>query len=420
METETINTTLCSAKCGGCTRKNKAGNEVNTDTQSHCPVMAKKLNKMVIGYAPGAYDLFHVGHLNLLKKAKQQCDYLIAGVVSDEMLLQNKGIAPVVPLNERLEIVRNVKYVDEAIAETLPDKVGTWEQLHFDILFKGDDWKGTEKGNQLEQALKEHNVEVVYFPYTLCTSSSILRKSLVKLNGITVTQKSDNNKLPFYKAASLLYLKPRFQNVLRPLTNKLAGAGVTANQVTILALLGSFLTSIALFGFHEHTAVFSLLPIWLFLRMGLSTIDGLLAIEHGQKSRLGGILNEGGDIISDIVLSAPFILMSSENQITILLLMALAVISELTGIAGEWFGGTRCQFGPFGKTDRAIAFSLVSLWLSISGSLPQGINYILITFFWLHIFTIANRAAYLFKIADFIQHIYPLKHLPHAKLIKQS
>lgn len=419
METKTINTTLCSAKCKGCVRKNKAGDGANTNTQTRCPVIAKKLSKMVVGYAPGAYDLFHVGHLNLLKNAKQQCDYLIAGVVSDEMLLKNKGITPVVPLNERLEIVRNVKYVDEAIVETLSDKVETWEQLHFDILFKGDDWKGTEKGSRLEEAFKEHNVEVIYFSYTPTTSSSILRNTLTKLNGADDVQKPNGKKLPFYKAASLIYLKPRFQNVLRSFTNTAARTGITANQVTILALLGSVLTSIALFGFHENPAVFCLLPVWLFLRMGLSTIDGLLAIEHGQKSRLGSILNEGGDIISDLVLSAPFLLMSSENQGTILLLMALTIISELTGLAAEWFGGVRCQFGPFGKTDRAIAFSIVSLWLSIFGSLPQEINYILIAFFGLHLFTISNRVAYLFTLTDFVNHIHPLKHLSHTKLIKQ-
>ncbi len=428
MENKAINTVLCSAKCKGCTRKNKVANETvtgNTNTRGYCPVIDKKLNKMVIGYAPGAYDLFHVGHLNLLKKAKQQCDYLIAGVVSDEMLVKNKGITPVIPLSERLEIVRNISYVDAAVAETLSDKVETWEKLHFDILFKGDDWKGTEKGNRLEKAFKERNVEVVYFPYTLSTSSSLLRKTLAKLNGTSAnsSQKTDSKKVPFYKAASLLYLKPRFQEALRPLTKVLAGAGITANHITVLALLGSFLTSMALFSFNEHTAVFCLLPIWLFLRMGLSTIDGLLAIEHGQKSKLGGILNEGGDILSDLALSAPFALMSSSNQTVIFLLMALAVISELTGIVGEWFGGTRCQFGPFGKTDRAIAFSCVSIWLILFGSLPHEIFYLLIAFIGLHLFTIFNRVAYLFSVAGFVEHIkliHSLRHFSHSKLNKQS
>jgi glycerol-3-phosphate cytidylyltransferase len=99
-----------------------------------------------IGYAAGAFDLFHVGHLNILKHAKSQCDFLIAGVVSDEMLERNKGITPVVPLAERLEIVSHISYVDEARAETLPDKLDTWRDVGFDVFFKGDDWRGTPKG----------------------------------------------------------------------------------------------------------------------------------------------------------------------------------------------------------------------------------------------------------------------------------
>ncbi len=131
-----------------------------------------------IGYAAGAFDLFHVGHLNILKHAKNQCDYLIAGVVSDEMLLETKGINPVVPLAERLEIVRNIRYVDEARAEVVPDKLDTWRELRFDVFFKGDDWRGTEKGQRLEREFAAVGVEVVYFPYTVTTSSTKLRESL--------------------------------------------------------------------------------------------------------------------------------------------------------------------------------------------------------------------------------------------------
>ena len=111
-----------------------------------------------IGYAAGAYDLFHIGHLNLLRHAKSACDYLIAGVVSDEMLEANKGITPVIPLAERLEIVGSVKYVDRAVAETVSDKLETWEKLRFNVFFKGDDWKGTEKGRRLEERFAEVGV----------------------------------------------------------------------------------------------------------------------------------------------------------------------------------------------------------------------------------------------------------------------
>ncbi|MGW0393608.1 adenylyltransferase/cytidyltransferase family protein [Streptomyces sp. NPDC003042] len=131
-----------------------------------------------VGYAPGAYDLFHIGHLNILRHARSQCDYLVAGVVSDEMAELAKGRRPMIPLVERLEIVRSVKYVDAAFVETVPDKVETWKQVRFDVIFKGDDWRGTPKGKRLEQDFAEHGVDVVYFPYTVHTSSTQLRRAL--------------------------------------------------------------------------------------------------------------------------------------------------------------------------------------------------------------------------------------------------
>jgi glycerol-3-phosphate cytidylyltransferase len=131
-----------------------------------------------IGYAAGAFDLFHVGHLNILKHAKSQCDYLIAGVVSDEMLELTKGVTPVVPLFERLEIVRHISFVDEAVAEVVQDKLETWRQLRFDVFFKGDDWRGTPRGMHLEREFAAVGVDVVYFPYTVNTSSTILRRAL--------------------------------------------------------------------------------------------------------------------------------------------------------------------------------------------------------------------------------------------------
>ena len=132
----------------------------------------------VIGYAPGAYDLFHIGHLNLLRHAAEQCDHLIAGVVSDEMLVLTKGRAPVIPLAERMEIVRNLRMVDEVHAEVVPDKIETWREVGFDIIFKGDDWRGTPKGDKLERDFAAVGVEVRYFPYTVHTSSTMLRRAL--------------------------------------------------------------------------------------------------------------------------------------------------------------------------------------------------------------------------------------------------
>jgi glycerol-3-phosphate cytidylyltransferase len=134
-----------------------------------------------IGYAPGAYDLFHVGHLNILRRAKARCDVLVAGVVSDEMLLAARGRRPAVPLEERLEIVRAIRYVDEVHAETVPDKLDTWAALQFTMFFKGDDWRGTPRAEELERRFAEVGVEVVYFPYTVHTSSTLLRQALESL-----------------------------------------------------------------------------------------------------------------------------------------------------------------------------------------------------------------------------------------------
>jgi glycerol-3-phosphate cytidylyltransferase len=131
-----------------------------------------------IGYAPGVYDLFHVGHLNLLARASERCDRLVAGVVSDELAALAKGRQPVVPLAERLEIVRSIRFVAEAVPEVLPEKLDTWRHVGFDVLFKGDDWRGTPKGDRLERDFASVGVEVVYLPYTVHTSSSLLRRAL--------------------------------------------------------------------------------------------------------------------------------------------------------------------------------------------------------------------------------------------------
>ena len=134
-----------------------------------------------IGYAAGAYDLFHIGHLNILRRAKEQCDYLIAGVVSDEMLELARGRRPIIPLAERLEIVSHISFVDQAHAEVVPDKLETWRTLGFDVFFKGDDWRGTSKGMALEREFAAVGVEVVYFPYTMDTSSTALRAAIAAL-----------------------------------------------------------------------------------------------------------------------------------------------------------------------------------------------------------------------------------------------
>ncbi len=131
-----------------------------------------------VGYAPGVYDLFHVGHLNMLRNATQFCDYLIAGVVTDEMSQRTKGVRPVVPVDERLAIVGAIRFVDEVVIDRHVDKFETWRELRYDVIIKGDDWRGTDKGDKLESDFAAHGVEVAYVPYTQRTSSSMLRRIL--------------------------------------------------------------------------------------------------------------------------------------------------------------------------------------------------------------------------------------------------
>ena len=135
---------------------------------------------MKIGYTTGVFDLFHVGHLNLLRKAKEQCDYLIVGVSTDD-LVSYKNKRAVIPFEERCRIVEAIRYVDKVVPQENMDKMAAWERLHFDVMFVGDDWKGTEKWNNYEKQFAEVGVEIVYFPYTKGTSSTLINQTLEKL-----------------------------------------------------------------------------------------------------------------------------------------------------------------------------------------------------------------------------------------------
>ena len=136
---------------------------------------------MIIGYTTGVFDLFHIGHLNILRRAKEQCDYLIVGVTVDE-LVSYKGKKAFIPYEERAAIVEAIRYVDKVVPQTSMDKMAAWEKYRFDRMFVGDDWKGTDTWNRLEEEFAEVGVEIVYFPYTKQTSSSELRAALNKLN----------------------------------------------------------------------------------------------------------------------------------------------------------------------------------------------------------------------------------------------
>jgi glycerol-3-phosphate cytidylyltransferase len=136
---------------------------------------------MIIGYTSGVFDLFHIGHLNILRNAKNNCDYLIVGITTDELAEKRKGKKPIIPFSERIEIVKNLKFVDMVVPQNTMNKKEIWENLKFNKMFVGDDWKGTPSWNNLEKEFNDINVEIVYFPYTTHTSSSILRDVLSKI-----------------------------------------------------------------------------------------------------------------------------------------------------------------------------------------------------------------------------------------------
>jgi glycerol-3-phosphate cytidylyltransferase len=140
----------------------------------------RKFMSEIVGYVPGVFDLYHVGHLNMLRQARSRCDVLVAGVVSDEMCELGKGIRPTVPLEERVAIVDAIGIVDATYVEVTLDKRDSWREVGFHRLFKGDDWLHTPKGDRLERLMAEVGVEVVYFPYSLQTSSTALRKHLAR------------------------------------------------------------------------------------------------------------------------------------------------------------------------------------------------------------------------------------------------
>ncbi len=136
------------------------------------------MTKYKIGYTTGVFDLFHIGHLNILKSAKKQCEFLIVGVSTDELVKEYKHKVPVIPFEERIEIVRAIRYVDEVVPQTTMDKLSAWEKLHFNVIFHGDDWKGSAMYNEVEERLKEVGCEMVFLPHTQGTSSTEVTQKL--------------------------------------------------------------------------------------------------------------------------------------------------------------------------------------------------------------------------------------------------
>lgn len=135
---------------------------------------------MVIGYTTGVYDLFHVGHVNLLRNAKSMCDRLIVGVTVDE-LVSYKNKKAVIPFEERIEIVRSSKYVDLAVPQNTMDKMDALHRYKFNVMFVGDDWYKSEKWEEFDREFTEAGVKIIYFPYTKSTSSTLINATLEKL-----------------------------------------------------------------------------------------------------------------------------------------------------------------------------------------------------------------------------------------------
>ena len=138
-------------------------------------------NNKKIGYTTGVFDLFHVGHLEILRKAKENCDYLIVGVSTDELVQEYKNKRPIITFDQRIEIIKSIKYVDEVVVQKDRDKLSALHKIGFNIMFVGDDWKGSKIFLELESKFQKHGVEIFYFPYTKNISSTSLRSTLKRL-----------------------------------------------------------------------------------------------------------------------------------------------------------------------------------------------------------------------------------------------
>lgn len=139
------------------------------------------MKKYRIGYTTGVYDMFHIGHLNILRRAKEQCDYLIVGVSTDELVISYKNKMPIIPFKERVAIVEAIKYVDQVVAQESLDKFNAWKKLQFNAIFHGDDWKGSNMYNEIEEKLAEVGVDMVFLPHTDGTSSTLLSEKLQRI-----------------------------------------------------------------------------------------------------------------------------------------------------------------------------------------------------------------------------------------------
>lgn len=191
---------------------------------------------------------------------------------------------------------------------------------------------------------------------------------------------------------SIYDLKPRFQALLRPITRGLAGAGVTANQVTVAAAVLSIAVGACIALYPERPWPLLLVPPFLFVRMALNAVDGMLAREHGMKSPLGAILNELGDVIADAALYLPFALVPGVRPVLVVLVVIEGIISEMTGVVAVQIGSERRYDGPLGKSDRAFLFGFIGLLLGCGVETGRWLDGLLVVAIVLLILTIVNRA----------------------------
>lgn len=196
---------------------------------------------------------------------------------------------------------------------------------------------------------------------------------------------------------SIYQLKPAFQNLLRPITRSLADAGVTANQVTLAALLLSILTGALVFNFNTAHWPLLLVPLTLFVRMALNAIDGMLARDYDMRSRLGALLNELGDVLSDAALYLPLAVVPGVPAALIVLLVTLGIIGEMTGVLSIQIGGSRRYDGPLGKSDRAFVLGAIALLLGMGISAGMWLTLLLLVLLLLVVLTILNRARHALK-----------------------
>lgn len=186
-------------------------------------------------------------------------------------------------------------------------------------------------------------------------------------------------------------LKPRFQDLLRPIVAPLPRIGVTANIVTIVAALGSVVVGGLAAWRADSRRVFLIIPVWLLARMALNAIDGMLAREFHQKSVLGGYLNEIGDVVSDAALYAPFALVAPFGSSGISVVIVLSIVTEFAGALGPTFGASRRYDGPMGKSDRAVVFGALGLWIGLLAPLPAWLGWLVPILAALLVLTVVNR-----------------------------